>query len=255
MKFKAVIADVDGTLIVPTNTVAPKPTEELTKRAKKIMQAGIIFSLATARSADSIRELIRHIPFNAPLILDNGAVLYDPVKDLYLQELHVPGQKVKQVLDKFLQENITNIIYVDNHIRLRYPEKIHQWKISKIVAVGLSPSVTEKVFDKLSTLEGIQVTKSISGPGVQSVHITHEKATKGYGLEKLAGITGVKTEETIGIGDSHNDLAFLERCGLKIAMGNATEEIKGIADYTTRAFYEQGVCEALDTFFLNTQDG
>ena len=69
-------------------------------------------------------------------------------------------------------------------------------------------------------------------------------------MEFLQNYWGLKKEEILTIGDQNNDIALLQAGGLKIAMGNATDELKEIADYITDSVYEDGFVKAMEKFCL-----
>ena len=60
----------------------------------------------------------------------------------------------------------------------------------------------------------------------------------------------LKTSEILTIGDQDNDIKLLEAGGIKVAMGNATDELKSIADYITDSVYEDGFVKAMEKFCL-----
>lgn len=64
---------------------------------------------------------------------------------------------------------------------------------------------------------------------------------KGTGLLHVASVLGVPVEETVAIGDSENDAEMIETAGVGVAMGNATDGIKAIADWTTTGVDDDGV--------------
>jgi hydroxymethylpyrimidine pyrophosphatase-like HAD family hydrolase len=64
---------------------------------------------------------------------------------------------------------------------------------------------------------------------------------------------GLNKEEILAIGDQNNDIALLQAGGVKIAMGNASEELKQIADYITGSVYEDGFVTAMEKFCFNTE--
>src|SRR5699024_3086081 len=76
-------------------------------------------------------------------------------------------------------------------------------------------------------------------------------ANKGSGIEKLAQHLGFTADEIICIGDAGNDFHMIEYAGLGVAMGNATDEIKAIADYITADNLNSGVAEVIEKFILN----
>lgn len=67
---------------------------------------------------------------------------------------------------------------------------------------------------------------------------------KATGIEVLLGHMGLGWAETIAIGDGHNDLEMLERAGVGIAMGNASDAVKAYADEITSTVEEDGVWHA-----------
>lgn len=62
-------------------------------------------------------------------------------------------------------------------------------------------------------------------------------------------------KKLIGIGDSYNDLEYLKLCGLKVAMGNATPDIKKIADYIAPSYKDEGVAKTIEKYILSNIEG
>ena len=81
-----------------------------------------------------------------------------------------------------------------------------------------------------------------------ALHITDPEVNKGTSLVQVAGDMGILPEEILAIGDSENDLEFLNIAGVKVAVANAEPELKSIADYVTEKPYGDGVKEALERF-------
>jgi hydroxymethylpyrimidine pyrophosphatase-like HAD family hydrolase len=54
----------------------------------------------------------------------------------------------------------------------------------------------------------------------------------------------------MAIGDGENDVPLLSRAGLAVAMGNAPDELKAVADYVTLDIDHNGVAAAIDRFLL-----
>jgi hypothetical protein len=75
-------------------------------------------------------------------------------------------------------------------------------------------------------------------------------ASKAIALEKLGAYYGIQREEMIAIGDGFNDLSMIEYAGLGVAMENAPEEIKRIADYVTLSNENDGVAYVIEQFIL-----
>lgn len=81
--------------------------------------------------------------------------------------------------------------------------------------------------------------------------ITKKGINKWVAIEELAKKLNIKQEEIIAIGDNVNDEIMIKNAGLGIAMGNATDEIKNIADYTTDTNINEGVKKVIEKFIFN----
>lgn len=78
------------------------------------------------------------------------------------------------------------------------------------------------------------------------VEVLTKGVNKAFGLEKLAQKLNIQPSEIAVIGDAANDIEMLEYAGLAVAMGNASEEVKAIADIVTDTNENNGVIKAID---------
>ena len=77
-----------------------------------------------------------------------------------------------------------------------------------------------------------------------SGEVTLGGVNKGSTILQLLDLLGLDAASAIGIGDSNNDIEMLQVCGVGIAMGNATDEVKSQADEVTTAVLDDGVWNA-----------
>jgi magnesium-transporting ATPase (P-type) len=64
----------------------------------------------------------------------------------------------------------------------------------------------------------------------------------------------VKPEEVLALGDAENDIEMLQLAGIGVAMGNAHEKLKAVADYVVATNDEDGVAEAVERFALKKDE-
>ena len=83
-----------------------------------------------------------------------------------------------------------------------------------------------------------------------SMEITHPEANKGKGLASLCRLLQIPMECTMAIGDSGNDEAMLRAAGLGVAMGNAPDFIRAIADAVTDTNEQDGAAAAIEKYCL-----
>ena len=67
----------------------------------------------------------------------------------------------------------------------------------------------------------------------------------------VANLLKIKTTEIIGVGDGYNDFPMLLACGLKVAMDNANDDLKAIADYIAPSVDDDGVADVIEKYILN----
>lgn len=104
-------------------------------------------------------------------------------------------------------------------------------------------------------VEKFKVPKSFWNPidnnyMVHSVDIMADNVSKKEALKSLCSYLNIDLNDTIGIGDGLNDLEMFKVVGYKVAMANAEEEIKKMADTTTSSNNESGVAKALYKIFI-----
>src|SRR3990167_3005360 len=97
MAYRLVMADVDGTLIMPSGKPAVKASDEVIRAVAAVKKRGISFSLATARSWDWVEGLVNSLSLDSLLILDNGARIYDCQSQKYIFESFLEEKKAKQL--------------------------------------------------------------------------------------------------------------------------------------------------------------
>ena len=84
------------------------------------------------------------------------------------------------------------------------------------------------------------------------LEMIHPKASKGKAVAYLAEQLGIDLSDTMGIGDSGNDLDLITTCGIGVAVGNAIDELKDLADYIAPTNDDGGVAHAIERFILKS---
>ena len=69
---------------------------------------------------------------------------------------------------------------------------------------------------------------------------------KGYGLQTICDDAGIDISEAVAFGDSYNDIRMIQRAGMGVAMGNAEEALKEVADMVTDDCDHDGIAKALE---------
>ena len=77
------------------------------------------------------------------------------------------------------------------------------------------------------------------------LEINHKDAQKGIAVAHYAETLGLSMKQTFAIGDNFNDVSMIHDAGIGVAMGNAPEAVKAVADFVTDTNVNGGVAKAI----------
>ena len=250
-KYKAIISDIDGTLtpIIPHAV----PSDKVTAAIKKAMEEGVIFSLASGRPFFLVEYLTKHLELTSPVITDNGAVIINSKDKSVLWEALLPREETLQILNITKKHKLTRLS-CDTMVLENPLEVPGNLKIRKISVHDLTSTDAENLVKQIETqYKDLVVVRAASykGENYTDLYISNAEATKLHSVVKYAHILGISKDEIIGIGDGYNDFPLLMACGLKVAMGNAVDELKEIADYVAPSVENDGVANVIEKYILS----
>lgn len=248
-KFKAIIFDVDGTLILNKEDGIPsKKVAGAIIKAKKILHVGI----ATSRPHSFLVNIIKPLNLSGPSIINAGARVVDLPSRKILWEQTINAKSIKDLYEIFSKYKLAASINDDGN-DIKFSKNYTPKKPLTGWTLAVPPSLANSIIREIAKIPNLIAHKLPSWSGGDNITIsfTHSFATKKHALFETAKILKIKTSEIIGVGDGHNDLPLLSSCGLKIAMGNADSELKAIADYIAPPVEEDGVADIIEKFVLN----
>lgn len=241
------MSDIDGTLILnnPSATPSPRVINAIKKADEKIF-----VGVATSRPFNHAEKIINILNLTAPCIVGGGSQIVDPITKKVVWEKRLNNNEVKQIY------NIMQKLGMGGKVLDDQDEIIDIYNYSmdplQIWIQGEVPEVANKIVSELSAIKTIAINK-VPGyrKGKIALVITNIHATKQHGILEVAKLLKINTKDIIGIGDGGNDFPLLMACGLKVAMGNAPDDLKAIADYIAPNVEDDGVADVIERFVLN----
>ena len=249
-EYKILLLDVDGTTVASNGEALPS---ERVVKAVKEAQKHLHVALATGRPIQLAETVYSALGLHGPSVFNGGAEIIDvstnKVLHRQLLSVYVLKELVKLALP-FGYEVYTD--YDQYEAVINSPEQIEH-EAAKLFIEAVNTKDAISLLEELTAVEGASAhpTTSWNDGDVVDIHITHEHATKRYGVDRLLSILGLSKEQAIAIGDGHNDIPLLESAGFKVAMGNAPDEVKAIADYVAPTIDDDGVAETIERHILN----
>jgi Cof subfamily protein (haloacid dehalogenase superfamily) len=258
--IKLVATDIDGTIFIPEKEF----TQAVKDCISKLNNSGIKVVLVTGRMNAAASKIAQDLGLNTPVVSYQGGLVVENGKKLY--ERYLSAEQTERVLEWARKENIHINLYNDDILYSesecyevqRYCNNLHtehtvkkfseikKDKINKLLAIDyFNPDRISRYEKELhEAFPDLYIVKSTP----YFLEFSNPEASKKCAVEFLQNYWGLKKEEILTIGDQNNDIALLKAGGLKIAMGNATDELKEIADYVTDSVYEDGFVKAIEKF-------
>lgn len=259
--IKLVAVDLDDTLLNSEVAIS----EENKKVIQACMDQGVHFTFATGRMFRAAVDFARELNVSLPLITYQGAL----VKTTDNEEIqhHVIEKDMAEDLIEFLKQYdmqlnvyMDDTLYVESindfgadyvkvsrveHEITRFPQGLHT-EPTKILLAGQPELLDEVEALALDRYKDLAITKSKE----YFLEFGNPKAMKGKALKNLADSLGVKREEIMAIGDGMNDYDMIQFAGLGVAVQNAVEPVKEIADFISASNDDHGVAKAIKKFVL-----
>ena len=253
--------DVDGTLLDSMHRLR----REVKDSVCRLAASGIRIALATARGPVAVREIVRQFDFSPWLICFSGGwigeldspslvpkdvrrdhrISYDAARtilstafshDVEPNVFTPESWRVRKMTDQILQESrIVNLRPSVVTNLLAYGEEP-----SKIMLIS---SLDEASDVLLSIRESIRSFSTATFSKTNYLEVLPVGVNKAKALAVLTENLGFKLSQVAAIGDAPNDVEMLKEVGLPIAMGNASSELKALAEWVVRTNDEGGVAQ------------
>lgn len=269
-KYDLIAFDMDGTLLDSQKKVR----EDSLIMIEKAVQSGKIVTLSTGRCMPELtmfNEQFRNISYYNCI---SGALIWDNINQTTLTSSPIPRAIALELLEiaskedlmihfhsdrSIIQENMIdqmpafqmgNSQEMFRRITVKPKDIVQYYKdndfpLYKVCLYSRTPELREQLLPKLLPLD-LTLTYSEK----TSIECSRNGISKASGLLHLCQKLGIPVERTIAVGDADNDLSILKTAGLAIAMGNANQNVKSIADVTVSDNNHGGCAEAIEKYLL-----
>jgi Cof subfamily protein (haloacid dehalogenase superfamily) len=232
---------------------------------RRARDAGVHVIVVTGRMVRSVRRALEPAGLHEPLICYQGAVVVDS-DGTWLRHEPIPLALAREAIAFAAAEGYSPNVYVSDrlfvsevtqnardyagfqHLEIEPVGDLLDWLTeppTKLVLVG-DPEALDAVESRAKARFGERLYISKSLP--YFLEFAAAGVTKGSGLEFLAAHMGFTREQTIAFGDGENDVELVEWAGYGIAVENAHERVKAVADWVCPSARDQGVAQVLELF-------
>lgn len=269
-EIKAVVLDVDGTLLNDDHTLSDRNRDVI----RKVIDAGIPVILATGKTRAGALSVIEALDLKTPGVYVQGLIIYNG--DGTIRRQTKLGIEAARHTIQYAEQNGFDVIaysgdrllvktkeeHLDNITRFHEPEpvavgnlinKLDSTVINKLLVMGNSMKklrafrwqLNQQIGEHVSFTEAAMLT---------SIEVLPKNTNKGAGVQFLLKELGIAPMDVLAIGDADNDVEMLELVGLPIAIGNARDAVKAVAQEVVASNNEDGVAEALERYVLKPEE-
>jgi len=262
--IRLVISDVDGTLVRKDKSLSP----QVIAAVHRLREAGIAFTLISARPVSGVLPLIAPLGIDIPLAAINGGIIFRPDGSVIARH-RIDPEVVRGMFELAADLPVDCWVFADG-----------QWYASSLAGVHVGheriSSNQEPVLradfsdlydraDKVTFVsDDAPVLKGLANRGIAKfgqratigqsqtyyLDVTDTRANKGDGVTELAAMLGVDLAQVAVFGDMDNDLAMFARAGTSVAMGQAPDAVRAAATFVSSSNEQDGVAHAIDAFVL-----
>jgi len=270
------VSDLDGTLLDRNARLSDITRHGLTR----LLDAGLTFTIATARHVSSVRQILEGLPLQLPVISSNGA---------YISEMISGRHELVHAMDPALSQSIFALIrqqglmpffsthgpkgdqlfyqqaenpgqqrFIDDRRRQADPRLRHAPRLQDELH---NPAVTFVVIDHEAPLQALQAAiEALCGDAVEThladdlylpgwpwLSVHDRRATKDQAIQTLAQRYGLSGREIVVFGDHVNDVKMLRAAHRGIAVENAIEAVKQEAQLVIGPHHEDSVLHFIDS--------
>jgi HAD superfamily hydrolase (TIGR01484 family) len=247
-KYRALILDLDGTCV--KLGLGNMPTEKLVKTIHRLIKRGVPVSVASGRNITDADPVIEALGIVEPCMLTNGAILYDPKNKELLELTTIDPNDVAQIC-AIARKDAAKVIISTPYGEHSFQEHRSEDQVVGIFIEKLTKEQANEYVRQLEKIPTITVhTSSLSFDGVTTfVSINEVHATKQRALQHLLKRLKINPEQIVAVGDGENDLPMIIAAGMGVAMGNAADGLKSVADYIAPSVDEDGLVDVIEKFF------
>ncbi|HEY32854.1 MAG TPA: HAD family phosphatase [Dehalococcoidia bacterium] len=267
---RLLVVDIDGTLINQAGVISDTDRQALASAR----QAGVHVALSTGRVTQACQKTLELLSLDGYHVFFDGALVADVHGDIEVYVEPVLPELVKEMGEFAYQQEMRIELFSSTHLYVKQED----WGTEiRRKFFGLEPTVTDlsQVWLQERIIKGTLVmrsaeekaqarlfcrhfegrlnftwTKTPVYPDVDLVNIISLKVSKGKALEELAAFLGIPLSQVVAIGDGTNDISLLTAAGLGIAVANAPDELKAVADHIVPDVEHSGVATAVERYVL-----
>src|SRR5699024_1873918 len=203
--------------------------------------------LSTGRWLEFCYPYAESLKLDSYLVTVNGGEIWSASKELIERHVHAPDlvEKMWEIgFDKGV--HMWCVATEKTFHSGEHPDDFYAHEWLKIGFSSENMDILQEIRNELATYNQLEITNSLP----TNIEVNPLGVNKANGLKRVCRELGITMDQVMAVGDSMNDKKMIMQAGLGIAMGNAQDQIKEVADAVTDTNNNHGVAKAIERFIL-----
>jgi len=274
--YRLLALDIDGTLLNEDFGI----DRGTANRLAALSAGGVELVLCSGRRFSSAVGYAKELGLPGPIVVNNGAIVKEAATGRTLYAEYFPRDQLPALLRLLREMGLPAVLLTDNYPEYDFcvdvaedgnPYHMEYLTLNRdmarivhdLAAVPCERATQVDIFHTYPTLlaaektireamngrVGTVIVRNVMYKGC-SLEIAAPGTSKWKALQWLAQQRGIEPQHIVAIGDDTNDVEMVREAGYGIAVANALDEVKAVADYVTRQPRNLGVEEAIELLFL-----
>lgn len=240
--IKLIALDMDGTLL---NDQLEVP-EANRQAIEKALAKGVHVVISTGRAFETSFPFAVDLKLDSYLICVNGGEVWTMEKEL-LHRTTMRTELIEKLYNIAKQVGVRMwMVSTKGNHRDELPPEYENYTWLKFGCYTEDQKKLDILVKEFSKYEELELTNSLP----TNVEVNMKGVSKARALNFLCDKIGITMENVMAVGDSLNDIKMIQEAGVGVAMGNAQEAIKKVADHVTLDNNAGGVGKAIEQFVL-----
>lgn len=246
-RYRLLALDLDGTLLTDDKTITLKTKESI----QKAVNAGVQVVFATGRGIQTAGKYWKELGLMGPMVFVNGAEVWKSPQEIRSRTL-ISKEDIYKLQQLVVHSNAWYWGYHTGALvhQEDWPNQLYEKDWLKFGIGSDDLDIIKKLWNEIECWGTLEVTQSAPN----NLEISRKGVTKETGIKEVCKLLGIGMEEVIAVGDSMNDFALIRSAGLGVAMGNAQNELKRVADVITATNQQDGVEKVINQYLINQFD-
>ncbi|MEH7225398.1 HAD family hydrolase [Bacillus sp. JJ1566] len=255
MNVRAIFIDMDGTLLTASNNITQRNLEAI----YRLINQGVKVFLATGRHYEVTAPYHKEIGLRTPMICLNGAAIHDAMtgKAIQMRTIRLNEERFHHLTTEnpcnvivhtanglYCKEKDEEIDYWTEvgKIPPRYIGDLRQAHYQDVLKYSVRTGTAAPEFSALFKQEAEVIDWN------DGFELVAPKVSKWSAIKSLIHAYRIHPSEVVTIGDGPNDIEMLRHAGTGVAMGNASKDVKAVADFVTGHHQNDGLAEFVERY-------